>query len=197
MYILDLLVKNPYSFHYLRKIPEFNYKKTKNLISQIIMGASGPALDLGCGTGEFCGLFSSINYCGIDISNIYLKFAKRRNPNFNFFLQNGKKLAFKDNQFAVILINGVLHHLFDDAVDTVLAETSRVLKPSGRLLLIEDIPSSRGNFLGRVIHRLDDGDYIRDFSGYMRLVGKHFKIEESGKYRSGVCDYGYWKSRKN
>jgi hypothetical protein len=84
----------------------------------------------------------------------------------------------------------MLHHLSDDDVAAVLKEAVRMLSPSGRLVIWEDVPTrSRGNLIGRTIHSLDLGDRIRPPAGYRALIEPWFVIETETPMHSGCMDY--------
>jgi len=95
------------------------------------MGAK--MLDLGCGSGivtkEFAQRFAK-EYVGVDIVD------NRIFP-INFKLINGRDLPFGDNEFDIVLISYVLHHADDPA--RLLAESKRVLKPGGQIIIFEDL----------------------------------------------------------
>ena len=195
MGIIAALSENPWTFHYLRKIPEFNYRQTKSRIRQYL-DSNLPVLDLGCGTAEFCRCFSPAGYLGVDVSAKYLAYAKRRCPEYAFALGSGAALCLPSQSFPQALINGVIHHLDEGLAVKLLSETHRVLKEDGKLLLIEDIESDASGFMDKLIHALDMGDHIREQGEYKRLVSRLFKIEESHAYYSGRCHYGLWLLRK-
>ena len=83
--LADRLAGNPLAFHYLRKLPEFNYQATKARIRRVL-GRSGAVrvLDLGCGTGEFAALFEPAGYVGVDIHPGYVRLATRLHPKHRF-----------------------------------------------------------------------------------------------------------------
>jgi len=195
MNIFSELSERPSTFHFLRKIPELNHRQTKKKIRQYFDSAL-PTLDLGCGTAEFCRCFSPEAYLGIDISEKYITFAKKRCPEYSFILASGQNLCLQSESFLQILINGVIHHLNDDIAGQLLREAHRVLRDEGKLLLIEDIETSSTKLLGKLIHQMDAGDHIRGLEKYERLVNTLFEIEESVTYYSGYCHYGLWLMRK-
>ena len=76
-----------------------------------------------------------------------------------------------DGRFNQILIFGLLHHLPDADVRGVLAECRRLLGPGGRVLVIEDIPAvSRVNVIGHLIHRVENGEFIRPVEDYRQAL---------------------------
>ena len=195
MSLIAALSENPRTFHFLRKIPEFNYQQTKKKIRSYFDGRV-PTLDLGCGTAEFCRCFEPQSYLGIDISEKYIAFAKKRCPQYSFIVASGDRLCVSSKRFPQVLINGVIHHLHDSLAGRLLNEAHRIMSDDGKLLLIEDINTSSAGLAGRLIHAMDMGDHIRAPEAYGRLIGKLFRIEESLTYHSGYCYYGLWLLRK-
>jgi len=99
-------------------------------------------------------------------------------------------LEFSDDSFGGVLVYGLLHHFNDDDAREVLKGVARVLKPSGRALIIEDIPSeSRLNVVGHLLHRIENGHFIRSAGEYRSLLDVHLKKQSEQFFRSGFCDY--------
>jgi ubiquinone/menaquinone biosynthesis C-methylase UbiE len=195
MGILAALAERPAVFHLLRKIPELNYTQTKKRILGCL-DHNLPTLDLGCGTAEFCRCFAPEKYLGIDISEKYIAFAKRRHPEYSFMVAVGQRLSLPSKRFPQILINGVIHHLNDETAEEVLHEAHRVLADDGKLLLIEDLESNSTSLLSRIIHAMDEGDNIRRREQYEGLVNKLFESQATSVYYSGFCHYGLWLLKK-
>jgi len=72
-------------------------------------------LDVGCAAGgsfNFCREANSdIDYTGIDISKKLINIANKLHPKGAFFVYDGHKITFKENQFDLVFSIGVLHHL--------------------------------------------------------------------------------------
>jgi len=147
-------------------------------------------LDLGCGTGELCREFVSEKYLGIDISEIYINYAKKKNPGYEFAAMDATKLSFPNASFDVVMISGVLHHCADDIARAILREVKRVLSPNGKVVVCEDVPTrGKMNFIGQAIQKLDEGGNILSIADYQRLFEQYFKIKKSYPMSSGFCDY--------
>jgi ubiquinone/menaquinone biosynthesis C-methylase UbiE/DNA-binding transcriptional ArsR family regulator len=104
-------------------------------------------LDLGTGTGRILELFAprASRLTGIDTNREMLKCARVRLDSAH--LQNCSvrhadiyALPFPEGMADAIIIHQVLHFL--DAPKTALAEAARVLKPGGRLLVVDFAPHS-------------------------------------------------------
>jgi demethylmenaquinone methyltransferase/2-methoxy-6-polyprenyl-1,4-benzoquinol methylase len=79
---------------------------------------------------------------GIDISKEMLHIAKNKVQkldlnNIKLYEMNATETTFKDNTFDVILISLVLHEVPEELAEKILKEAKRLLKPEGKLLIIE------------------------------------------------------------
>ena len=129
------------------------------------------------------------NYTGIDLNSNYIEYANK-NYRGTFEVQDARALAFAEDSFDDVLVYGLLHHLEDDDVSSVARGLKRVLRPGGRVLIIEDIPTeSNLNLVGHILHWAENGHYIRPPGEYRRLLTPYFRVAEERHFRSGVCDY--------
>jgi len=170
---------------------ELNFNGEKKVINREVDSLSGKlVLDLACGAGEFFHCFDSGDYCGVDIDPDYIKFAKQHHKG-EFLIGDARLLDFKDDSFDFVFVCGLFHHLSDGDAHLVLDEIRRVIKPTGLILVMEDIPTlSSLNIVGRLVHRYDKGKYIRGLEEYSHLFVKHLRLDKRYTMRSGVCDYG-------
>ncbi len=191
---LGAVLSNPRVWHFLRKLPEFDYRRTKERIRRILGDGGGAVLDLGCGTGEYTSLFSANRYVGLDLSLPFVRYASTRLRGFAFLVGDAERLPFSDDRFHRVLVNGVIHHMGDGSADRLLGEVSRVVRPSGAVLIIEDVPSSAANLPGRLMHAVDQGDHIRTAQAYAALIERHLSITRTEAYRSGICEYALFET---
>lgn len=103
-------------------------------------------LDAGCGNGVLTRPIADIvgpsgEVWGIDpapdMIRVAMQAARRSNNAAHFKLAAMEQLPFQDASFDVVLVSLVLHHLPPDVKIAGLKEIHRVLKPGGRLLVIE------------------------------------------------------------
>jgi SAM-dependent methyltransferase len=96
------------------------------------LSASGPVLDVGCGTG---GTLANLNGLrpgyGVDTAPEALTFCRRRG--LDVALASGFELPYPTATFATVLALDVIEHVDDDV--SLLAELRRVLKADGLLLV--------------------------------------------------------------
>jgi ubiquinone/menaquinone biosynthesis C-methylase UbiE len=123
----------------------------------------GCYLDLGCGSGlntrKIADLLEASPY-GIDVIDA-------NQGDIDFRVYDGLNIPFEDNYFQSLSVIHVLHHA--ENADHTVAEIARVTKPGSRILVLEDMASSRfQNFLSKA------GDVyankVRNF--FKALVGR-------------------------
>ncbi|MFQ5789799.1 MAG: class I SAM-dependent methyltransferase [Acidobacteriota bacterium] len=188
--LIEKLSNQPGLFLFCRSILEADFKVIRKVIRERLPASPGrKILDIACGPGAFSDLFTAETYWGIDINERYIQYARRRYRG-TFKVMDARKLDFEDASFDDALIFGLLHHLSDEDATAVLAGVARVLKPGGRALIIEDVPTeSRLNLIGHVLHWVENGHYIRPAEHYRRLLEPYSRFEGERLFRSGICDY--------
>jgi SAM-dependent methyltransferase len=100
-------------------------------------------LDIGCGTGRFAAevasRFPESQVWGLDLSRKMLKRAAWRagpwKKRLHLVRGDSERLPFADNFFDVVTCSHSFHHYPNQA--HVIADTFRVLRPGGRLMLID------------------------------------------------------------
>jgi ubiquinone/menaquinone biosynthesis C-methylase UbiE len=162
-------------------------------------------LDVGCGTGALTRLAKERvgetgRVYGVDAAPQMIAVARRkaagRDLAIDFQIGLIEQLAFPDDSFDVVLSSLMMHHLPEELKRQGLAEIARVLKPGGRLLVLDfqrrqsqRDPSwikrhmlQRGShaFLAQLLHAgLERG--IEDLAPVMKEVGfTQIEIGETG-----------------
>jgi SAM-dependent methyltransferase len=188
--IVERVSDHPVLFIFIRGILENDFKAIRGVIRRELRPGKGlRSLDLGCGPGAFADVFLGDDYFGVDMNARYIDHARRTRKG-TFLVSDARKVDLPDGRFDQILIFGLLHHLPDDYVRAVLAESTRLLAPGGRILAIEDIPAiSKMNLIGHLIHNVENGEHIRPPGEYRRLYGEAARIESEEVLQSGICDY--------
>ena len=104
------------------------------------------ALELGCGQGgsttQFHQLFPKAHLIATDFSSAYLSEAKDRlknTSNVDFVQMDASKISFKDNEFDLVFHSYLFHELPMKVRKQVMAESFRVLKPQGRLIVADSL----------------------------------------------------------
>lgn len=103
-------------------------------------------LDVGCGTGTlalkaYARVGTAGRVCGIDPAPRQLARARskaaRSGASIDFQIGVIERLPFPDRSFDVVLSTLMMHHLPDDIKRLGLSEIARVLKPGGRLVIVD------------------------------------------------------------
>jgi ArsR family transcriptional regulator len=111
--------------------------------------------DLGCGTGQVSAALAPFvaRVIAIDGSAAMLQSAKRRVQAFdNVELRRGdlEELPVDDGRLDAAMLTLVLHHVPEP--DKALAEVARVVKPGGRIVLVDMLPHDRDNYRQQMGH---------------------------------------------
>ncbi|HWG11312.1 MAG TPA: class I SAM-dependent methyltransferase [Rhodanobacteraceae bacterium] len=95
-------------------------------------------LDLGCGSGRLAwalGQKMSIDYCGIDIVQSLLKYARKKSPaNYRFILNRALSLPLPGASFDMASAFSVFTHLLHHESYLYLEAFHRVLRPGGTVV---------------------------------------------------------------
>ncbi len=111
--------------------------------------------DLGCGTGQISAVLAPFvaRVVAVDASAAMLQAAKKRLHQFdNVELRRGEleALPIDDGRLDAATLMLVLHHVPEP--ERALAEVARVLKPGGRLVLVDMLPHERENYRQQMGH---------------------------------------------
>ncbi|MCM3786132.1 MerR family transcriptional regulator [Neobacillus mesonae] len=96
-------------------------------------------VDLGTGTGNLAALFirQGIEMMGMDQSIAMLRTAERKLSGYEARLGNFLAIPYKDNRFDFAVSSYALHHLTDEQKQLALYEIQRILKPHGRICIVD------------------------------------------------------------
>jgi ubiquinone/menaquinone biosynthesis C-methylase UbiE/DNA-binding transcriptional ArsR family regulator len=111
--------------------------------------------DLGCGTGQMSAALAPFvaRVIAVDSSRAMLQAARKRlGDSSNIELRQGEleALPIDDGMLDLATLMLVLHHVPEPA--RALAETARVLKPGGRVLIVDMVPHDRENYRQQMGH---------------------------------------------
>src|SRR6476619_2897551 len=114
----------------------------QRLLEYVQLGDRAQVLDLGCGTGRLLHRltkqFPTLQGTGLDLSPEMLRQAQQRHPHhpqLTYVQGNAEQLPFPEAEFDAVF--NTLSFLHYPRPEQVLAEVSRVLKPTGRFYLVD------------------------------------------------------------
>jgi ubiquinone/menaquinone biosynthesis C-methylase UbiE len=142
----------------------------ERLLSLASLRPGESVLDVGCGTGSLALLAREQVGPGSDVRGIDASAqmiarasakARRSGVEVDFRQAPAQALPFPDAQFDVVLSTLMLHHLPPSARAQLVCEARRVLKPRGRVLVVDFTRSTRRSGFGlRRGHGKTDPDEI-------------------------------------
>ncbi len=169
--ILDARIKKSEVPHIYKKLAsvydiwaQLTESKARNRCLELARIRNGESvLEVGVGTGltfaKILGLNSAGQNEGIDLTEEMLNRAKEKAKNlgvFNYRLEigDGYNLDYSDNSFDLVINNYMFDLLPEEDFSVVLAEFKRVLRPGGRLVLVNMAkPEHWYNLVWELIYR--------------------------------------------
>lgn len=138
--------------------------------------SEGPVLELGCGTGRLLvRLAEHRQVVGVDLSAPMLRRARERLSAFGheprLAQTDIRYLPFPSESFAAAVATGVLTAMPD--ADPAVREIARVLRPGGKVALIETQRPREPTLAGRlwIAVLVGVGDHLRDLPALLRGAG--------------------------
>jgi SAM-dependent methyltransferase len=176
-------------------------------ISALELPRIGRVLEIGCGTGVVSrSLAATPGFCGTitatDVSPYLIEIARRHaaaegvDAQIAFEVDSAAELAARSDACDLVIAHTLLSHASDPVA--ILAESARVLRPGGQLLIFDrDFASSALSLDDTVAARIDVADIARAFAAQpfiMRqlpglLAAAGFTIESHRSYV--IADVGH------
>lgn len=132
-----------YDLFIRRLMPERKFRGA--LLERALASPSARVLDLGCGTGSFGVLLARASpgteFVGVDPDPDVLRAARRKAARAGLRLTleeaGAERLPFEDGSFDLVTSTLAFHHMLPELKRAALREALRVLRPGGRLLLLD------------------------------------------------------------
>lgn len=145
----------------------------KKLLKHLAIPEGGTVLDAGCGPGDHLIRIAQQGYrtLGVDLSEHILRSAKatiadkQLHGSASVSCQSLVKLAFADASFNAVHCRGVLMHVPE--LEAAVGELCRVLKPGGRIILMESNQMALESRIVQIVRRIRSSrsDLTRTSSG--------------------------------
>ena len=145
-------------------------------------------LDVGCGTGQHLELYQRYRCAlyGIDSSPAMLQVARGRlGDSATLQLGDASHMPYDDGFFDLVIAMLALHEMNPTMRSAVIGEMKRVLKPGGRILLIDYHPGPirplKGWYTKLVITLAEiaaGGEHFKNYRQFMRMRGLPTLIAE-------------------
>lgn len=136
-----------------RKLPHPSPKTTHLAFFKFAEITEGTVLDVGCGPGKLRQYLDEtrVTYYGLD------PLPMDETDSFRFIYGLGEHIPFEDSMFSYMLVISALDHFKD--LDRFFAESKRVLKDDGRLMILQSVHGVNGplSLLRMLAHLAKDG----------------------------------------
>ena len=136
-------------------------------------------IDLGCGTGRFLDFVKQVwprlPVVGIDLSEAYVRHARRhlrRRARVNLLVANAEAIPAADESCDAVTSIFMLHELPPEVRRSVIGEAARVLKPGGRLILMDSLQRGDEPDYDPILARFPQSYHEPYFESY---VGEDFR----------------------
>jgi ubiquinone/menaquinone biosynthesis C-methylase UbiE len=155
-------------------------------------------LDVGCGTGILVleaekRVGPDGTLVGIDVEPAMIEQARKRadkaDSSATFTVASVDQVPYPENTFDVVFSTLMYHHLTETQRSAAFVELDRLIKPGGRLIVVDINPTRRGIVTSLPGHtRLEQEDYVRhEIVERMRTTG--FTAIEDGPHPSEQLSY--------
>jgi cyclopropane fatty-acyl-phospholipid synthase-like methyltransferase len=143
------------------------------LAASYVRAKSGDrVLDIGCGTAQILDYLPAVDYCGVDRSRAYIDAARKRfKERATFYCDDVNAINLTGlPKFDIVLSIGVLHHLDDTEVTTLLTLAKSALRAGGRLVTMDPCYTEHQSRIARFAISRDRGQNIRQDTRYGHLA---------------------------
>lgn len=118
------------------------FRRHTEVLAEAVPLAGRRVLDVGCGDGRLLVWLArrAALATGVDPDPAQLARARAADATARLARAAGEALPFADASFEVVLHVNSLHHVPPDRQPAALAETARMLRPGGDLVVVEPLP---------------------------------------------------------
>jgi 2-polyprenyl-3-methyl-5-hydroxy-6-metoxy-1,4-benzoquinol methylase len=118
---------------------------------------------------------TDVSYVGFDLSARYIEAAQARwGDRGTFFQAEVSPSLLADQEFDVVVANGVIHHLSDREALDLLTLAHTVLRTGGRLITKDPVLTEPQHPIARFLAKRDRGGHVRETEGYVHLAKQVF-----------------------
>ena len=170
MSLYDRILGHPFVYHRVRPlVVGIDYTPQ---YAALAATADDRILDIGCGGGDalrYLDAFAS--YHGFDTDDVAISFAKERaeaqRNDVSFAAMEVNAATFEALEPTCVMMNGLLHHLDDDAAIGLLKMCAY---PTVTRIVTNDTVYIRGHQLNNVMAYMDRGRFVRRVPWYRKLA---------------------------
>lgn len=149
----------------------------KKILDHCIKRGYASILDVCCGTGNQLKMLKrhGFNVTGVDLSKEMLQVSQRGRfaPDCRF--EDASRMSFADSSFEMAMTTFALHEKEQPIAQAIIREMIRVVRPGGKILLIDFHFTEHSSWFARTVIRLIEwhagGEHYRNFRSFMAEGG--------------------------
>lgn len=145
----------------------------RRFFDEIVRSSPGTrVLDVGCGPASLFPYLADTQYTGIDLNPQSIEHAKNLYGDRGRFLVGdvAEGLPADSANFDLIIVSALLHHLDDAQARGLFSRLASLLKPTGRIVTIDNVWLPEQHFFAKFANRMDSGLNVRTPEQYTSLV---------------------------
>lgn len=170
--MIKKILNIPFIYHLSQKI-FFADNFRKKILKKFVNNKKFDVLDKGCGPGNMINYLSYKKYYGFDTDSSYIKYAKKKYHDCNFFCEKfSKSSIIKITKVDVVLLFGILHHISDKETLDLINNLKLSLKKNSRIIILDPVFIKKQNKFAKFLINHDRGSYVRTAKGYIDLFKK-------------------------
>lgn len=143
---------------------------------------SGVIVDIGGGTGAYRHLCPpDIRYICLDMDWLKLRGYLTKHRKGMAVLSDGRHCPIKSGSVDAVLCTKVSHHLSEEVLAAVIAESRRILKPAGIYVFLDAVwaPARR---IGRLLWKYDRGSSPRTAQTLRTAIRREFEVAQDEQF---------------
>ena len=155
---------------------------TEQLTNYLVNNRYAEIHDIGCSDGFLAHNINLDNtkYFGYDIDVININSAKKKfknNTNITFCYKSIDNIKITNKKNKIFILKGVFHHLNDQEI----INFTKKLKKNDAVIALDGFYHQNQNIISVILKRLDQGNFIRDYNGYKKLL-RNFTLSRKINY---------------
>jgi len=187
--IFTSLLRVPWCYDIFLDAVGANAARRRFLTTHVRACPGNKIIDVGCGPAQMLAWLPAVNYIGVDPSAEYIQAARCRFGARGEFVVGDTGTLMTDRRLRdadIVMCSGVLHHLDDHEVRSVVQFAYQALKPKGRFVSIEPCWVRKQGAVSRWIMSHDRGKNIRTEDAYRQLLATAFADIQTVVYMKAI-----------
>jgi SAM-dependent methyltransferase len=175
--MLKNVLNSPVVYQKFQEAGGFFSARVKAIAEFLTITPGMRVLDIGCGPGNIVEhLPDGVDYIGFDIDQRYIQHAQARFAGRGRFFCQQFDATTVDlvAPVDVAMMNGVIHHISDDALGPLLGAIKASLRQGGVLLTLDGCYIPDQSWFNKWMLDQDRGRFVRDEEGYRRVLERTF-----------------------